>query len=133
MKRVTVHKNDRKKKLGFKSWKIGLLAESIASTFLKAKLYTIREKRYKTPVGEIDLIIQKGNTLVFVEVKLRKTHTNAIESIHFYQKKRIVQAANFYLAATPSTKSLMLRFDVVTLNHFFTIKHLCNAWDETSN
>lgn len=46
----------------------GHRGEALAALFLQAKLYRIRDRRYKTPLGEIDLVVERGNTIVFVEV-----------------------------------------------------------------
>lgn len=50
----------------------GRRAEKIAAWFLRAKGYAVLARRYKTPVGEIDLVARRGRTLAFVEVKARK-------------------------------------------------------------
>ena len=51
----------------------GLFAETVAALLLRLKGYAIVARRYKTPVGEIDLVALKGKRLAFIEVKRRKT------------------------------------------------------------
>jgi len=65
----------------------GHLAEFIAAWLLRMKGYRILKKRYKTPVGEIDLIAARGWTLIAVEVKQRSSFLNAGEAITFKQRK----------------------------------------------
>ena len=56
-----------------KAYRRGLFAETVAALLLRLKGYAIVARRYKTPVGEIDLVALKGKRLAFVEVKRRKT------------------------------------------------------------
>jgi putative endonuclease len=56
-----------------RAYRHGLLAETIAALLLRLKGHRIIARRYKTPVGEIDLVALKGKRLAFVEVKQRKT------------------------------------------------------------
>ena len=58
----------------------GLSAESRAAAFLVAKGYRILVRRFRTPVGEIDIIARRFNTIAFVEVKARATLDGAAEA-----------------------------------------------------
>ena len=49
----------------------GHRGEALAAFWLQLKLYRIRDRRFKTPLGEIDLVVEKGTTIAFVEVKQR--------------------------------------------------------------
>ena len=53
------------------AYRRGHRGEALAALFLQLKLYRIRDRRFKTALGEIDLIAEKGRTVVFVEVKQR--------------------------------------------------------------
>jgi len=81
----------------------GHLAELLASWTLRLKGYTILKRRYKTPMGEIDLIMNRGKTLVAVEVKYRATLVQAGEAITYRQRKRIEKALTLYLRHLPWT------------------------------
>ena len=72
------------------AFKTGLSAESRAAAFLVAKGYRILARRFRTPVGEIDVIARRFNTVAFVEVKARATLDGAAESITERGKGRIV-------------------------------------------
>ncbi len=56
-----------------RAYRSGLFAESVAALLLRLKGHRIVARRYKTPVGEIDLVALKGKRLAFVEVKRRKS------------------------------------------------------------
>ena len=60
-----------------KAYRSGVLAEAIVATLLRLKGHRIVAQRYKTPVGEIDLVALKGKRLAFIEVKRRKTREDA--------------------------------------------------------
>lgn len=105
----------------------GLRAEHFAAIFLRFKGYGVLERRFKTPVGEIDLIARRGKTLVFVEVKERNDMRTALECISPQMKARITRAAQYYLAVHPEFNGYDMRFDVVATQGFH-IRHLDNAW-----
>ncbi len=91
----------------------GRQAEFYAKLFLQIKGYRLLETRYKTKLGEIDLVMRKGKCVVFVEVKARKDHETAALSIYPQMQKRIEQASDIYVARTPNAQTLSRRFDVV--------------------
>lgn len=108
------------------SYDKGLNAEERASNFLIQNGYTVLEHRYKTKYGEIDLIVQKDNTLSFIEVKARPTKTEALESITSKTKKRISNTASIYLANYTENYDIA-RFDVIAVTPQ-SIDYLENAW-----
>lgn len=83
--------------------KRGRRAELIACTLLRLKGYRILAERVRAPVGEIDIIATRGNTLVFVEVKQRRTRAAALESITAKQRRRIERAALLWAANTKNS------------------------------
>lgn len=110
------------------TYRRGLFYEWLASIFLKLKLYKILYKRYKTPVGEIDLICRKKDTIIFVEVKYR---TRLFEEDNVVQNKqiyRIRNAAAFFIARNSFYNSFNLRFDLLIINNRLSIKHYQNVW-----
>jgi len=110
----------------------GRRAEFWAGVFLRLKGYRILEKRFKCPVGEIDLIARKGDMIVFVEVKTRSTLTEALEVIDFQQKQRIQAAANWYLSSFVNKNIInkSFRFDGVFIVPFRWPVHIKDAWRE---
>ena len=84
-----------------RAYRRGLFAETIAALLLRLKGHRIIARRYKTPVGEIDLVALKGKRLAFVEVKQRKTFDEAGWSLPTRARRRIVRAAQYWLAGHP--------------------------------
>lgn len=111
-----------------KAYEQGQLAESIACWILRLKGYRILATRYKTPVGEVDIIARRGNMLVFAEVKARQTITEALQSLTGRMKKRIIRAASAFIAANPAYASSDIRFDLLAIRLPCYWQHLDNAW-----
>lgn len=105
----------------------GKRGEGIAAFYLRCKGYEILEKRFKTPVGEIDILARKGKTLVGIEVKTRKTLENASLALTTFQKRRIERTLLFYLSGKRS--ALDLRFDVVLISSWRWPCHIKGAWN----
>lgn len=104
----------------------GVQAENRTASWLEDKGYKILEQRYKTPMGEIDLIIKLGEVIAFVEVKARKTQGEALESITLRARKRIIQTAEYFLSIYTESYDIA-RFDAVAVTPE-GIHHLENAW-----
>jgi putative endonuclease len=96
-----------------RAYRSGLFAESLVALLLRLRGNRIVARRYKTPVGEIDLVALKGKRLAFVEVKRRKSFEDAAEALPSRARRRIVRAAQYWLAAHPSYHGHDMRFDVV--------------------
>ncbi len=106
----------------------GVLAERVAALFLILKGYRVLEMRYKTHVGEVDIIARKGRTFVFAEVKYRATYEEGIHSISQQAKTRIMRSADYYRMKNLAHEEMDMRFDALILSPPFYIKHLRNAW-----
>ena len=106
----------------------GQRGEALAALFLQAKLYRVRDRRYKTPVGEIDLIVERGKMLVFVEVKTRAKNTGEAEALEAVNISRITRAAEHWLARHPEEAEKSCRFDVIFLAPGRWPRHLINAF-----
>ena len=83
------------------AFRLGLSAESRAAAYLIAKGYRIVARRFRSPVGEIDIVARRGGVLVFVEVKARDTLDDAAEVAQARQQRRIIAAAASWLARNP--------------------------------
>lgn len=82
------------------SAKAGVKAEAIAAAFLEARGLAIVARNVRSRFGEIDLVASEGGTLVFVEVRLRRSQGfgGAPASITAGKRSRLVAAAETYLA-----------------------------------
>jgi putative endonuclease len=107
----------------------GLSAESRAALLLIAKGFRIAARRFKTPVGEVDIVARRRQTLVFVEVKARTSYDEAVEAVTAHQQRRIVDAARYWLAAHPNDAMCNIRFDVVVVVPGRLPRHLTAAFD----
>jgi putative endonuclease len=108
----------------------GHWAETLAAWLLSAKLYRIRDRRYKTPVGEIDLVAEKRGTIVFVEVKQRRSSGGEAEALEAVNQQRIARAAQYWLMRHPAETGKDCRFDVIFLAPGRWPRHLRNAFSE---
>lgn len=106
----------------------GQRAEAWASILLMLKGYRILNRRFKTPIGEVDLIIKRGKVIAFVEVKARKTRDDAAYAITDRQKKRIEGAAGLFLSQNPHLTNYFCRFDAVLVAPLALPAHIANAW-----
>ncbi len=112
-----------------KAENLGKTGEFLASIFLRLKFYSILAKNYKTPFGEIDLIVKRGNIIAFVEVKTRNNKAQIGDALLAVNKYRISRAANHYLMNNASFVKNHLRFDVIFLAPKSFPLHLMGAFE----
>ena len=93
----------------------GIRAEEQALVFLSSRGLDLKERNYRCRLGEIDLIMLDGKTLVFIEVRMRRSRSfgGAAESITQRKRKRIIAAARHYLAGKRTMPAC--RFDAVLI------------------
>ncbi len=111
------------------AFRLGLSAESRAAMLLLAKGYRIAARRWKTPFGEIDIVARRRRALVFVEVKARGRADEAAEAVTERTKRRIVAAAELWLAHHPDDNERDIRFDVMLVAPGRMPQHIVNAFD----
>jgi putative endonuclease len=112
---------------------LGRWGENLAADFLSQKGYHLLERNYRTPYGEIDLIIKKRSLLAFVEVKTRASDTFGLpeETITSKKRQHLIAAAQAYLQAFPSP-TVDWRINVIAIRKIKTetnpeIIHFVNA------
>jgi putative endonuclease len=108
---------------------LGISAESRAAVWLIAHGYRILARRWKSPLGEIDIIAARRHTLIFVEVKARATLDRAAESVTERQKQRIAAAAEIWLAANPVPAIRDIRFDAILVAPGRLPRHIPAAFE----
>lgn len=106
----------------------GRRGEDVACAELTRRGYAILARRYRTRFGEIDIVSERGGTVVFVEVKARRTRRrgSAGESIPYWKRRRIAAMALDYLAWTGRLTD-RCRFDVVAIDGFGTDRMSVNV------
>ena len=114
------------------NYKTGHFAEKIGLWYLRLKGYHCLARNHitgkGTGAGEIDLIMKKGETLVFVEVKKRKNLTTAAEAITSKNQQRTARAAEVFIKTHPNLKYNSIRFDAIIFDSSFIPHHIKDAW-----
>lgn len=112
-----------------RAFALGLSAESRAAALLIAKGFRILARRWRCGVGEIDIVARRRKLLVFVEVKARARAEAAAEAVTERQKRRIIAAAQAWLAAHPDDAACDIRFDAILVAPRQLPHHLTAAFD----
>jgi putative endonuclease len=98
-----------------KAYLRGHRGEWLAAAALMVKGYRILARRYRTRLGEIDLIARRGDLVLIVEVKARQTLQEAMQAIARESERRIEAAADLWLSRQPDHGRLSVRFDMVAV------------------
>ncbi len=110
------------------TYRTGLAAEALCRFALRVKGYRILASRYRSPLGEIDIVAARGKIVALVEVKARASKREAIESIHVRQQERLQRAAQDFLARHPHFNEHNIRFDVMLVAPRSWPQHIADAW-----
>ena len=105
---------DRRRKR-LRAYRKGFTSEWLAAAALLARGYRIVAWRYRTKLGEIDLIARRGDLVLIVEVKARPTLAAAMDAVAFQSAQRIEGAADMWLSRQPDYARLSVRFDLVAV------------------
>ncbi len=106
----------------------GMNAETIAALYLRVKGYSILERRFRTHLGEIDIIAKRYGIIAFVEVKLRGTHEDAMDAVHSVNQERVRRAAELYLSRHIEYTVFETRFDALVMAPGKLPQHIMNAF-----
>lgn len=104
----------------------GRRGEALAALYLRLTGWRILAQRLKTPRGEIDLIARRGRTVIFVEVKWRRSTALLDEAIDPYRLRRVAAAAEA-VAHRHARPGDIVRIDVLLLAPWRFPRHLENA------
>lgn len=115
------------------AFQTGLSAESRCAVWLIAKGYRIMARRFRSSAGEIDIIARRRGVTAFIEVKARATLDEAAYSITPRQRRRIIAAAEAWLATHPQCANGDLRFDAMLIAPGRLPRHLMAAFDATQS
>lgn len=108
---------------------LGISAESRAAAYLVAKGFRILSRRWKSPLGELDIVARRRKLLIFVEVKARATLNAAAEAIDVRTQRRIVSAAEAWLATYPQPNVTDMRFDAMLVAPGKIPRHIQGAFE----
>lgn len=98
---------------------LGQHAEQRAYNYLQAQGLSLITQNFYSKYGEIDLVmVDKQQTLVFVEVRYRSSQTfgGALASVTVNKQRKIIAAARYFLYCYPQYASFDIRFDVVAID-----------------
>ena len=109
----------------------GRRAEWIAAWILRLKGYRILATRLRTPMGEIDLVAQRGSLVAVVEVKARPTLEDAMAAVSVRQQQRLASAAAWLPNWNARLVGCDMRLDVIALAPGHWPRHVQNAWTAT--
>ena len=120
--------NSTKTRARRKAQRLGHRGETLAVWALRLKGYRIAERRYRTKLGEIDIIARKKDLVAIIEVKARNTVEDAVNAVGIQSQKRITNAAIIWLARQADYANLSLRFDIIAIVPGRWPHHIENAW-----
>ena len=113
---------------------IGSYTENIAATYLLSNGYSILDRNYRNKFGEVDIICQKDNIIIFVEIKSRYTNSfgSPLESVSCHKQKKIILLSKFYILYK-KLSDFNIRYDVIEiylnhLNNTYEVNHLEDAF-----
>ena len=106
----------------------GSRAEWIAAAWLLAKGYRVLARNFVVRGGEIDIVIRRGATIAFVEVKARKEMQQAVISIQGRKRQRVSRAARVWLTRNPWALGSTFRGDAVFISPWRMPRHLVAAY-----
>ncbi len=109
--------------------KIGNEFEINCINYLKNKNYKILNHQFRCKIGEIDIICEKDNTIIFVEVKYRKNIKNGYprEAVNYKKQKKIRLVAEYYILKN-NIRNKDFRFDVIEFIGEKNLEHIKNAF-----
>ncbi|MGB5931665.1 MAG: YraN family protein [Anaerolineae bacterium] len=110
---------------------LGRRGEELAASYLEKKGYLILQRNYRSGAGEMDIVAQEGDCLVFVEVRARSTREYGTpeESITPSKAQRLIEVAQGYLQEQGES-AREWRIDLVAIQlrgDFYRLNHVVNA------
>lgn len=117
--------------MNFSSKDLGVMAENLAHNFLLKKGLRILERNWRFHRYEVDIIAQRGDDIVFVEVKSRSTDVFGApeNSVDFKKRQKIIRSADVYIQKNNLHSEV--RFDIISIvfkNHNYKLKHIEEAF-----
>lgn len=122
----------RTRKAPTSAQQLGKNAEDFAYKLLKDKGLKIIGRNLRYKLGEIDIIAEDGEEVVFVEVRFRSGATRGVaaESVSEKKQRRLIRAAQTWLQQHKSYQNRYCRFDLVAINSVIDLEH--TTWDKNA-
>jgi len=115
--------------------KLAKYGEDLAAEYLITAGYQVLCRNFRIKQGEIDIIVEKDQQLIFVEVKTRSYHSiqSALDTINFTKQMHISRVAQVYCKQNPQFGKHNTRFDVIAVifdqnSESFNIHHYPDAF-----
>ena len=106
----------------------GHWSEWLAAILLTLKGYRVVAMRYRTKMGEIDIIARKGDLAIMVEVKARRDVMAAVNSVTPTAQRRISNASDIWLSKQRDAAKLSTRFDIIAVQPWRWPTHFKDAF-----
>jgi putative endonuclease len=106
----------------------GHVSEYLAALYLLFKGYRILAFRYKTRLGEIDIVARRKTLVMFVEVKARAREGDAIDAVSYDAQRRIRAASDIWLSRRRDAHLLSARYDIVAVLPWKLPRHFPDAF-----
>lgn len=104
----------------------GVKSEDLVAQHFESVGFSLIKKRYKTKYGEIDLILRKNQSILFVEVKSRNKNVSLDNVITQKQLMRNYSAAEFFLSENYQYQDYECQFDLVIVMRNKIFQHIKN-------
>ncbi|MDQ0318646.1 putative endonuclease [Pararhizobium capsulatum DSM 1112] len=111
-----------------KALRRGAIAEYRAMLALVFQGYRIVAFRYRTKLGEIDIIARKGDLVACIEVKARANLDSAVTAVSPTAQRRIRAASDLWLSRQPDATRLSIRYDIISVSPWRWPVHLIDAF-----
>lgn len=98
-----------------------------AEAILRAKGFAILARRFRSPLGEVDLIAKRGALLIFAEVKARDSLASAAAAVSKANERRVSAAASMFLARRADLAQCDMRYDMIAIAGW-RWRHIKTAW-----
>lgn len=108
----------------------GRKAETLAALYLRLQGFSILERRFRSPAGEIDLAARRGALIVLVEVKARGRLDDAVLAVTPRIRRRIEAAGRILLSRVRGAERCAVRYDIIAVSGW-RLRHLRDAWRES--
>lgn len=108
--------------------KHGRFAERLAAWSCRIRGFRVVAERYRTPLGEIDLVLRRGSLVIFAEVKARASFDQALLALRPQQQQRLARAAEIFLRDHPIHAACAMRFDLIAVLPWRWPSRITDAW-----